>query len=40
MAVREYWECRSPIFVATEFLNSFDDGRSELAVESDDIAAQ
>ena len=40
MAVRECWECRSLVFVATEFLNSFDGGRSELAVESDDIAVQ
>jgi hypothetical protein len=40
MTVRECWECRIPIFVGTEFLNSFDGGRSALAVESDDIAVQ
>jgi hypothetical protein len=37
MAVLKCWQCRSPIFVATEFLNSLDGGRSELAVESDDL---
>jgi len=40
MAVRECWEYRSPIFIGTEFPNSFVGGRSELAVESDDIAVQ
>lgn len=40
MAVRECWECRNPISVATEFLNSFGGGGIELAVESDDIAVQ